>query len=393
MTESRQDNRSGHRTWLTAAVLGVLAVVILGLAIWVATRSDRDVTDSTAAGRRQADEITPERLRSAVQTQLKLGRKAEALEMLQKYLATEPSDVETWVLAGEVLLEMDRPAEAEKTAERLLARHGEHPKLLWLKGLAQAEQGKATSEKWLSAAAEKPGAPAGMVGAYGRRLIARQQIASGARYLRRSYQAGDRHPGTLMRLGQLALREEDWDKAEAYLTEAVQYAPESLDAHVMLAEALRASGQQARRERIVLQAVTLARSPRQRASLRMTLGQLRELQQRWSDAAEAYTKAATWDPIRGEALYSAALCYYEAGTYARAMGAIDEAIELMGPGEQLAALAEKIEIARFGPAKVKPESRDWFEGAPSLKTPGQEASEDDEEDDGSTPALDSLRLP
>jgi tetratricopeptide (TPR) repeat protein len=254
--------------------------------------------------------------------------------------------------------------------------------------MVRASQGHEDADAWFAKAVARPGVPAELVGSYARALVTSGRMDEARRWLLKAYRLGDRDPDSLTILGRLALEQENFPAAQRYLDQAVEAGPENFQAHVLLIEALRALGLQKRREQVILRSLELAPSREVKSRLYMSLGALQELQQRYEAAAESYYRAASWKPVRGNSLVQAAWNYYQAGRFAKAMGAIDQAREILGPTQEVQRLVRRIELARFGPPEQTGGSG-WFENAPVLpeKDSQQASSERDRQESDENPTL------
>ncbi len=364
------------RPW-TLGALVLLAGAVVAAAIWLAFQN-RDTTRGVEQARSGArdDEISSRQVRQAVQTHLKFDRTDKALELLHKHLAVKPGDVDSRVLLGELLIKTGQIPRAEEISRKLLSEHPENPKVLWLMGMVRASRGHEDANVWFARAVARPGVPADLVGSYARALIASGRMEEARRWLLKAYRLGDRNPRNLMVLGKLALEQENFPAARTYLDQAVEEAPEDFEAHVLLIEALKALGLHERRKQVILRSLELAPSRPVKSRLYMSLGALQELQQRYQAAAESYRRAASWKPVRGNSLVQAAWNHFQAGQFAKAMGAIDQAREILGPTEELRRLNRQIELARFGPPE-EAKGSGWFEDPPVLPEDNpQEAGQD-----------------
>jgi tetratricopeptide (TPR) repeat protein len=273
----------------------------------------------------------------------------------RKYLLTDPEDTVVRPALTELLLRLDKLAEAEQVMDKLLELAPESAQGLWLKGRIMRRRGKEGYMEYLRRAADKPTADARILQTCGQALLDAGQYKQAEKYLKRALQArrrandrlAARDAQMLYGLGVIELRRNRLDRAAELLGEAAKLAPSDLPILLELLEALRLAGRHAQAAETLSDARGRFGKWVDRAALSMELGKIRRDQGKWVEAAEAFAQASGHPSFGAEAALQAAQCYYNAGRYASAMQHIDAAVKVRRDDPEALEWLSKIEDARF----------------------------------------------
>ena len=173
-------------------------------------------------------------------TLIQLGRVPEALEELQRVLASQ-GDAEVLFEAGSIVRELaelrfsdlDRLAPDSAAVHELAARHLE-------------QQGKLAEalQEYRAAAVKEPGRP-GLHYEAGNILWRMRELDAATEELQAELTRSPHHGMANLRLGQVFLTRNQAEQAVPYLDQAVHAMPESADAHRELGKAYRSLGRTA----------------------------------------------------------------------------------------------------------------------------------------------------
>ncbi|HUT56980.1 MAG TPA: tetratricopeptide repeat protein [Phycisphaerae bacterium] len=296
-----------------------------------------------------ADQLAPSRpdARDAAYRQVR--------ELMETYVRTHPEDVTVRTRLAEVLVLMGLAKAAEVRVDEILERRPGSAGALWMKGYLLQMRGGEGYEQYLRRAADSPDADANIWSLYGLGMLKAGRIATAEEYLRKAYRQGAKDPATLCALARLAFVRDRFEEAEKYLSLAVKHKEAGAVAWGMLAEVQKETGRLDEAADSVMRAIGLLSRPTavtagapDKGDLLLLLGQVRLLQQRHQQAAEAFAEASDYTFVRAPAALNAAKCYYFLGRHAQAMKFIDIAAGLMPKGPAVAEWVKKIEDARFG---------------------------------------------
>jgi|GEM_PF-3527891 len=246
------------------------------------------------------------------------------------------------VLAA-ALLRLERTKEAEQVVDDLLHLAPGGAEGLCLKGELLRQRDDNRYVDYYRRAAEAGDAGADAWAAYGREMLLRGHLKEAARYLDKAHKAALRSRELLRDLADLAMRNNDFARAEELIAQAMGG---RADVHMlgMLAEAQKNAGRPKEAEATIRRALAMQRS----GPVLMELGEVLLLQRRTADAADAFAQAAEFRPFESLAALKAARCYYLADRYALAMKYIDVVAARHGEEPEVRLWLKRIEDARFG---------------------------------------------
>ena len=308
--KDRKKPRRFHKKLVKRLVLPALAAVIVGLAIctwfWLKAaaepKSRLTLTQSVLAEARRL---------------MKARQYEQARIIMRDHVLGHGDDTEVRPLLAEaqfMLGELDR---ADRTVADLLALAPNNAGGLWMKGrITHRREGRGHMEYFRRAADEGNGPNAGaeMWARFGVELLSAGKTREGKEYLTKALTDGVRDARTLGGLGELALAEKEFAPAEKYLSEALTDARTDPRLWVMLAKAQMNLGKTDAAAKTAEEALNIRRN----GPLLIVLGEVRMLQKRRKDAADAYAQAAGYDDVAPVAAYRAATCYYLLGKYDQA---------------------------------------------------------------------------
>jgi tetratricopeptide (TPR) repeat protein len=304
---------------------------------------------------------TAEKVLAAARPLLEQQQYAQAISLMEAYVAGEAKDVDIRPILAEALMGAGRYDQAERTVDDVIRLAPLMARALWLKGQLVGRRQAGQAAYFFRQAAESPDASGEIWAGYGQVLLDAGQLTSAEQYLERARQAGLDDARTLGPLGELALRRGRLDEAEALLMEAVRSAKTNPRLWAMLAEAQRSNGKTAIAADTLTNAIEAC--PEAACSFYMQLGEVLLLLDRHQNAADAFAKAAEAPSLRARASLQAARCYYLLGHYDLAGKYIDQAAALLPGDADVESWKQKIGEAR---SKRPPQS------APASKPTPQE---------------------
>lgn len=212
--------------------------------------------------------------------------------------------------------------------------------------LGRANEPKAYSfyEKGLEAGAKQPL----LLARIGLGLLQNGQVDWGRKYLSAARQAGLVVPEFLRAWGQAELQVNNLDRGRELINEALTLKPDQREGYDLLARSMTGPNALTQAEAILARGVAACARPDDQAWLLVRLGENRERQQNYRDAAEAYATAASAAEQKLEAAKGAARCYLklaridEAARWAKAAAAVDAA------DAEVKQIQAQIEQARAG---------------------------------------------
>ena len=290
------------------------------------------------------------------------GQYGPAASLMASYVSSHAGDVEVRCVLAEALMKLQRYEQAEHTVDDVIRRVPRMARAHWLKGELVLYRGGENAMYFFRQAAECPDAGPEIWAAYGRELLAGGRFELAGQYLRRAREGGVNDARTLAPLGELALRDKQFEQAESLLAEAVKSAPASARIWAMLAMAQKNSG------KIELALKTLQdglSACGQQVALYMELGDVLWLLHRRQAAAEAFAKAAEHGPLQAQAAQRAARCYYLIGQYERALTYVNRAAALYPGDPEVEFLKGRIADARLNQtARSAPAASDQAQSGP-----------------------------
>jgi len=343
-------------TW----VLLLAAVAVGGVTIYVATAPpSRHPPPAPAPGPSEAEK-TRRTLADLMARADKIGpdapaelqaRKRESYETVcrvaARYLQLEDrTDIVVRPILATAQVRLGRVDEAERTVDQLLKLAPNSAQGLWMKGqLVRRRDGKAALELFRRAA-DSDEAGGEIWSRFGLLLLSGGQDKEAEKYLTRAERAGWMDHDTRVALATLAIRADQFPRAERLLAEVARLPQATPQLLILLAEAQKNGGRLGEAEKTLRRALAARNAP----TIHLQLGEVLLLAGRWPEAAAEFSRAAKAPGLEGASL-KAARCYYVAGKYAQAMKQIDRAGELLGDSPAVQRWATKIENARFGEPK------------------------------------------
>ncbi|MGB2822014.1 MAG: tetratricopeptide repeat protein, partial [Phycisphaerae bacterium] len=352
------DGVAARRSRHVTAVLLLTTAAVIGVTIYIAVTPPEgppgpEISDpgpSQAERTRQAiedmlaraDAIDPK----AGDESLVARRRAyeAACELARKFIQlTDRTDVVVRPALAKAQLRLGELQKAERTVDELLKLSPASAEGLWMKGQLLAPRDRDAALEYFRRAAESDQAGAEVWARYGAELMSRSRFEEAKDYLTRAARAGRRDNQTLLALAMLAMRAEDFARAEQLFDEIGRTGRGSVRLLSMLAEAQKQGGRPAEAEKTLRKALDLQQLP----ELRLQLGDVLILLRRRAEAAEMFAKAAENPSLEPVAALKAAKLYYILDKYALAMKYIDRAAE-HGATDEVLQWRTKIDNARFG---------------------------------------------
>jgi Flp pilus assembly protein TadD len=253
------------------------------------------------------------------------------------------SDIVVRPLLAEAQVRLGRLAEAERTVDDLLGLAPTSTAGLWLKGELLQARGAGGAMDFFRRAAESDKAPPEIWARYGLLALRHDDWEQAEKYLTQAEKAGQADAATLHGLARLAQHDGKFARAEQLLQRVADARPGDPAALAMLAVAQKDADKLPQAEKTIRKAMELSESP----GLWEQLGDVLLLERRRVEAGEAYARAAEHPAHQVSAAFKAARCYYLEDKYALAMKYIDRAAEA-APAPEVLALRKQIEDARFG---------------------------------------------
>jgi tetratricopeptide (TPR) repeat protein len=362
MTDQKSQSRSPAKTdRMTWVLLGITACVV-ALTIYVATHRPTgpiEPPDQTVVKASEADQVLALYGRNMETARRLSPAQAVALyqasrDFMEPYVRLHPDDVQVRPRLAELLLKMNAPAAAQQVVEDLLTLRPQSAEGLWLKGMCMRVQGQAGYERFLQQAAESPDAGASVWGRYGLDLMERRKYDDAEAWLTRAYQAGAKDAATLGALAQYAVKQERFEDAEKLLVQAVRDEAAAPDTWLLLARVQKVNGKLDDAATSVREAMRLLPAAASssylgpdKGEMLLVLGQVRVLQKRSQEAADAFVEAANYPFAKPLATFQAAQCWYLLGKYALALECIDSAEKLIPGDRTVAEWKKRIEDAHF----------------------------------------------
>ena len=258
---------------------------------------------------------------------------------------SDPRDVLVRPALARAQLRLGQLDQAEKTIDGLLRLSPRSAEGLWMKGELLVARGDEGSAEFFRKAAESDDATPVIWTRYGRRMLIRGRLDEARTYLTRAYQAGQRDPQTLQDLARVAMRDNQFARAEELLAELLRTQPAHPRLLGMLAEAQSRAGRLAEAETSLRRALDLLPEPR----IWLKLGEVLQGMKRLAEAAEAYAKGARSPEVQAVAALKAARCYYVLDKHALARKYIELAAS-HGESGEVAQLRKAIESAGLNAA-------------------------------------------
>ena len=357
--EDTSKSREGAR-WFLPVVLLVLTVVVLALAAIVSLRRPGPAPDPAKPPERITAEVILAKARPLIEADKyaagPLARQAldQAIDLMLVYVQAHPDDVKVRPLLAEAQIKSGDLTAAQRTVGRLLALEPDHAAPLWLNGEIMRLRGDDAYVQFYRRAVESTGATPQMFSTYGLLLAGRGEHTPASKYLQRALDGGVRSSDVLMSLGRIAMGRSEYERAGAFLDEAVRLDQQNAELWRLLALCYEQAGRADAAADTLREATQTVKRWTDKASLWAALGQVLEVQGRDADAAESFAAASDGTPNLPARALGAARCYFRIGRYALAMKYIDRAAALDPDDLDIRDWLKKIEDARF----VRPVSPD-----------------------------------
>jgi len=281
----------------------------------------------------------------------------EARDRTRRAVKAFPADVILRPVLIRALLALGQVEEAEEVLAELRLRVPNKPETLYLAAEVAKRRGRPHVELLRRAArSEVPpraGVDAEIWGAYGLALLAEGRGGEARQYLRGAVLARHNAPGELGRrdlplltaLGRMEYEAEQYAEAGVLLGDAAKLAPQDYEIATLLIESkLRAGELDAAEEALTRAQATFGKWMRL-MELKAMEGRLRQQQERWAEAAEAFVQASANPPLKARASLHAAVSYHKAGESALAREQIRIAAELRPNDPDVRAWRREIEAA------------------------------------------------
>ena len=316
-----------YRSYTTLIPLGLAAVIlVVAVGYVVHPWSDHGNIATNASGENSATSLT-EDVRQAVAMSMREGKGDEAIHLMVTYIARYPEDVEIRpLLARAFMVKGDNP-KAEVVVDQVLLRSPHLAQALWLKGELVRRRGRLNCLFYFRKAVEESAdVTPEYWSMFGRELLAVNQTAEAARWLQRAFDNGWKDGQTLSALGEAKLSNKEYAQARAVLEMASVKVPNDPHVSLLLATACRNLKDLKTAADIASTAILEHPGP----ELYMELGEIRLLQKRPLEAAEAFAEVTHFSKYdqRARAAQKGAEVYYKHGLYADADDMIKIAIEL-----------------------------------------------------------------
>jgi tetratricopeptide (TPR) repeat protein len=322
--------------------LWALAAVVAGVAVYVAIAPERGA-DATRNPVATPPPTELQRVSASLEALLAQRQFAPARDLALTYVKAHRDDTTVRKLLARAHVGLGEDALAEQAIDQVIRISPTDAQARWTKGLLARKRG-ADPLPFFDSAARSVLADAALWADYGQELLAAQRPSQAAEYLQKAYRAGLRNHAVLAGLGTLALGEDN-SRALELLTQAAVHPQADTRTLTALAQAQRAAGDLEAAAVSLERAMAMEIDPHNQGVLGIALGQVREAQEQWVDAARAYTAASAFDAAR---------CYFIGGKLALAMEQIDIAAQRPDAPPAVLALRQRIENARFGSPVKEP---------------------------------------
>ncbi len=347
MTESRKDPQ--RRPYATLTPLA-LAAAILAVALWFILRSHGGPGDG-ANGPGQNEPTLAERVRLNAARSMALRQYDEAINLMVDYVARFPDDVEVRPLLARAYMAKGDNARAEVIVDQVIRLSPHLAQAQWLKGELRRRRADPHYMNSFRAAVEQSAdVTPEYWSMFGRELLAVNQTAEAAQWLQRAYDGGWKDGPTLAALGEAKLSAGQYAQARDVLEMASVKMPNDPRVSLLLATACRNLNDLKTAADIAETSLREHPGP----ELYMEMGEIRLLQKRPLEAAEAFAEATHFSKYdrRAQAARKAAEIYYQRGLDLEAAAdLIKIAFELRPFDVEIKQLRAKILQAASQPAR------------------------------------------
>ncbi len=339
--KDHKKRRRAYKRLVKRFVLPALAAVVVALTIyaWFCMKG---------TGKPKSPPTLAQGVLAKARGLMKARQYGQARNIMRAHVLGHGDDTEVRPLLAEAQFMLGELDHADRTVADLLALAPENAGGLWMKGrIIHRREGKGHMEYFRRAADQGDGLEAGaeIWARYGVELLSAGRTREGKKYLTKALTDGVRDARTLGGLGELAVAEKQFEVGEKYLSEALTDTRTDPRLWVMLAKAQMNLGKTAAAAKTAEEALNIRRN----GPLLVVLGEVRMLQKRREEAADAYAQAAGYDDVAAVAAYRAATCYYLLEKYDRATKYAQLATRLRPDDPRVKKLIAKIEKAWPGP--------------------------------------------
>ena len=267
-------------------------------------------------------ETWAERVNKAAALSMREHQYDDAIRLMVTYVAKCPDDVEVRPLLAKAYMAKGDNAEAERVVDQVIWRSPHLAQALWLKGELRRLRADGNYMVSFREAVEKSTNVTPEYWAmFGRELLAVNQTPEAAKWLQRAFDNGVKDGPTLAALGETKLSLKEYAQAREVLEMASVKRPNDPHVWLLLATACRNLNDLKTAADIVTTTLRAHPGP----ELYMELGEIRLLQKRPLEAAEAFVEATHFTRFdhRAQAARKAAEIYYEHDLY------LDKAAEMI----------------------------------------------------------------
>lgn len=339
---------AARRAVLAPVLLGLTGVVV-ALTVYLAWfgRGAAVVSSDVSSGKTT---LAQEVLVKATPL-MRQGAYGPARDLMLAYVRSHEEDIEIRPLLAEAYWKLGQNSEAERTVDEIIkiAGPGTSADVRWLKGELMRLRGLKNYPSLYRSAASAPTAGPKIWGKYGLELYEHGDREEALRFLNMAVEGGSTDPRVLGLLGEMALADKQYDPARDFLLKAVHEDPNSWRLHVLLAEVYRANGS-ADEEIESLSAAAAGAQGVDRCALYVQVGDLRQRQGHYREAADAFVEASHDRAVGPEASFKAAQCFFSLDQLGQAMHYIDQAAVGNPTDPNILQWRRKIEDARFSAA-------------------------------------------
>ena len=336
-----QTRNNPHRRLYTTLIPLALAAAIFVIAVGVVLRWGAgygNVPTNGAGG----EPTWAEKVRQAAAMSMREHNYDDAIRLMVAYISKSPDDVEVRPLLARAYMAKGDNTKAEIVVDQAIQLSPHIAQVLWLKGELRRLRADGNYMNSFRAAVEKSADVTPEYWAmFGRELLAVNQAPEAAKWLQRAFDNGVKDGPTLAALGEAKLSAKEYAQAREVLEMASVKRPN--DPHVALLLATACRNLNDLKTAADIATTTLRGHPG--PELYMELGEVRLLQKRPLEAAEAFVEATHFSRFehRAQAARKAAEIYYVHDLYMnKAVEMIKIAIELRPFDVEIKQLRTKI---------------------------------------------------
>ena len=361
-------NTSGNARTTVAILVLVGAVVIAGIAVYIATREIETkpigVDQPTNGGGLSGAEVAI----GAAGEMMKSRKFSNALELLRKYVKANPKEIRTRVMLADCCEKLGKVDEALMHADVALELNPDYPGALWIKGMCLNRKQAGEGLNYFRKAAESPEAGVLIWSWYGLLMLNEGNSKEARKYLTKARDKGTQHGNVYAGLGKLEFDDGKFDGALSLFNKAIKMSGEDrVNPRVwdFMAMIYNMRDESDRELDCLLKAEKRNRGL-PRIDILRRLGDTYSMRRSWAEAAGAYANASRllrglrfargsdYDP--GKMALESAKCWFfankpEGNELGLAMEQIDIASTLLPQDKEVLEWKKKIEDARYGSPK------------------------------------------